>query len=93
MKQLVKNKQIEFVNGGWVDNDEAAPNFDDIINNNDDTIHPILNLINQTNCQQHFDSDYIQSLQDMHFFYSYVSIDDALRNQNLLAQRMRQVIG
>ena len=24
---------MEFVNGGWVDNDEAAPNFDDIINN------------------------------------------------------------
>lgn len=30
---MVKNKQLEFVNGGWVDNDEANPNFDDIINN------------------------------------------------------------
>lgn len=30
---MVKNKQLEFVNGGWVDNDEACPNFDDIINN------------------------------------------------------------
>lgn len=33
VKKLVKNKQLEFVNGGWVDNDEANPNFDDIINN------------------------------------------------------------
>ena len=33
VKKLVKNKQIEFVNGGWVDNDEGCPNFDDIINN------------------------------------------------------------
>lgn len=30
---MVKNNQIEFVNGAWVDNDEATPNFDDIINN------------------------------------------------------------
>ena len=67
--------------------------FDQVMDDSDDSIHPILNLINQTNCQQNFDSNYITSLQDMHFFYSDVSIDNALRDQDLLAQRMRQVIG
>ena len=70
-----------------------SDSFDEIINNNDDTIHPIINLINQTNCQQNFDSNYIQSLQDMHFFYSNMDFNNALRNQNLLIQKMREVIG
>lgn len=29
----MKNKQLEFVNGGWVDNDEASPVYEDMINN------------------------------------------------------------
>ena len=33
VKKLIKNKQLEIINGGWVENDEANPNFDDIINN------------------------------------------------------------
>lgn len=30
---MVKNGQFEFINGGWSANDEATPNFDDIIDN------------------------------------------------------------
>ncbi len=30
---MIKNKQVEIINGGWCANDEATPNFDDIINN------------------------------------------------------------
>ena len=70
-----------------------SDSFDEIINNNDDSIHPIINLINQTNCQENFDPSYIQSLHDMHFFYSNMDFNNALRNQNLLIQRMREVIG
>jgi len=33
VKKLIKNGQFEIVNGGWSANDEATPNFDDIINN------------------------------------------------------------
>ena len=33
MKKLVSNGQIEFVDGGYVDPDEATPNFDDMLNN------------------------------------------------------------
>lgn len=33
VKRLIKNKQLEIVNGGWSANDEASPHFDDIINN------------------------------------------------------------
>ena len=33
VKQLIQNKQLEIVNGGWSANDEASPNFEDIINN------------------------------------------------------------
>ena len=31
IKRLIINKQIEFVNGGWVANDEATPYYSDII--------------------------------------------------------------
>ena len=33
MKKLFKNKQLEIVNGGWVANDEANAQYEDIINN------------------------------------------------------------
>ena len=33
VKNLVKNKQIEFVGGGWSMHDEACPNYQDMINN------------------------------------------------------------
>ena len=33
MKKLLKNKQLEIVNGGWVANDEANAQYEDIINN------------------------------------------------------------
>ena len=32
-KELVKNGQLEIVNGGWSMNDEACPNYQDIIDN------------------------------------------------------------
>ena len=32
-KKLIKNGQLEIVGGGWSGNDEACPNFEDIINN------------------------------------------------------------
>ena len=33
VKQLVKDKQLDFVNGGWSMHDEACPHYDDMINN------------------------------------------------------------
>lgn len=33
VKKLIKNKQLEIVNGGWSAHDEASPHFDDLINN------------------------------------------------------------
>ena len=33
MKKLVKNGQLEFINGGWVSNDEACPSFEEVIMN------------------------------------------------------------
>ena len=33
VKKLIKNGQLEIVGGGWSGNDEATPNFEDIINN------------------------------------------------------------
>ena len=32
-KELVKNRQLEFINGGVCMNDEAAPYYEDIIDN------------------------------------------------------------
>lgn len=32
MKTLVQNGQLEFVNGGWVMNDEAVTNYVSVIN-------------------------------------------------------------
>eukprot|EP01132_Coremiostelium_polycephalum_P000649 gene649-803_t len=31
VKRLIKNKQLEFIGGGWVQNDEATANIDDVI--------------------------------------------------------------
>ena len=33
VKKLIKNKQLEIVNGGWTAHDEATPSYDDMINN------------------------------------------------------------
>jgi hypothetical protein len=33
VKNLVKEGRLEFVNGGWVQPDEACPSFDDLIQN------------------------------------------------------------
>ena len=33
IKEIIKTHQIDFVNGGWSANDEASPNFENIINN------------------------------------------------------------
>ena len=33
VKKLVEDKQLVFVNGGWVSHDEACTTFDDIITN------------------------------------------------------------
>lgn len=33
MRALVKEGRLEFVNGGWVANDEACPTYDEIITN------------------------------------------------------------
>ena len=33
MKKFIQNGQLDIVNGGWSANDEAAPDFDDILNN------------------------------------------------------------
>jgi alpha-mannosidase len=33
VKAVIKNGQLEIVGGGWSGNDEANPNFEDIINN------------------------------------------------------------
>ena len=33
MKQLVKNGQLEFLQGGWASTDEACPNYEDLILN------------------------------------------------------------
>jgi hypothetical protein len=30
---LIKNGQLEILNGGWVAGDEADPNYEDLINN------------------------------------------------------------
>ena len=33
VRMLLKNGQLEIINGGWVANDEADTNYEDIINN------------------------------------------------------------
>lgn len=33
MKKLVEDGQLEFINGGWVSNDEACPTYEEIIMN------------------------------------------------------------
>lgn len=33
VKRLVKDGQLEFINGGWCMNDEATPYYEDIIEN------------------------------------------------------------
>jgi alpha-mannosidase len=33
VKTLVKRGQLEFINGGWVANDEACPTYEEIIMN------------------------------------------------------------
>ena len=33
VRSFLKNKQLEFVNGGWAMNDEATTTFQDIITN------------------------------------------------------------
>ena len=33
VKTLVKEGQLEFVNGGWSAPDEACPNYDDLLDN------------------------------------------------------------
>lgn len=33
VKKLIKNGQLELLNGGWVAHDEADPNYEDMINN------------------------------------------------------------
>ena len=33
VRKFVKQGRFEFINGGWSANDEACPNYEDIINN------------------------------------------------------------
>lgn len=33
VKQFVKEKRFEFINGGWSANDEACPAYEDILDN------------------------------------------------------------
>ena len=33
VKKYIQNGQLDIVNGGWSANDEATPDFDDILNN------------------------------------------------------------
>ena len=33
VKQLVKNGQFEFINGGWASSDEACPSYEELISN------------------------------------------------------------